>query len=167
MAPRRRTMATRLSRSRSTGGRSSASTRLATVATWQPVTQVQRTVRRRRLPFSGDPRDLIRRAAELVAPLRPWRVELCFLPRRHRLTLNCGEDAHGVQTFMSVTLHAADGWLFAYFARDRSAAGMLLVDLPDDDDGEALSVSRDRAEPRGCLPRSERRDVGFSSFDPE
>jgi hypothetical protein len=120
--------------------RTTVPTRLAKAYTWQPATQEQRTVRQRRLPFSGDPRDLIQRAAELVAPLRPWRAEMTCLPGRYRLSLNFGADAHDVSTHVSVTLHAADAWLFAYFARDRSVAGLLYVDLSDDGDGEDLTV---------------------------
>ena len=37
---------------------------------------------------------------------------------------------------------AHDGAVFAYFARDLSVHGVLFVDLPDDDEGEALTVPR-------------------------
>lgn len=123
--------------------RTTVPTRLATVSTWQPATQLQRTVTRRRLPFAGNVRDLIRRAAELAAPRRPWRMHLSFFPHRGRrhLFLDCEADAHGVATHVSVALHASDVGLFAYFARHRSLSGVLFVEFPDED-GEDLSVPR-------------------------
>jgi hypothetical protein len=118
-----------------------SATRVAKVYTWQPSQRVERMVRRCRLPVSGDARDLIRGAAALVAPLRPWRVSLMVVRHRRILDVRCETDEHGVQTHVSVTLHPPDVVaLLTYFARDRSVACLLFVDLPDDGDGEDLAV---------------------------
>lgn len=132
--------------------RSSSPTRLATVYTWQPDTRVERTVRRRRLPFSGDAPDLIHRAAQLVTPLTPFQAWVSFFPHHHALNLNCGTDEHGVQTHVSVTLHPSDVGVLTYFARERSVAGTLFMDLADDGDGEELDVPRVSVDELARMP---------------
>jgi len=117
---------------------------------------VERTVRRCRLPFSGDARDLIRHAAHLVAPLCPFRAYVSFFPRGQSFNLSCGTDEHGVQTHISIRLHPSDVGLLTSFVRDRSVTGILFMDLPDDGHGEDLSVPRVSLDELARMPVSVR-----------
>jgi hypothetical protein len=124
--------------------------RLARLQTWQPTGRVQRILKTRQIPFSGDPAALISGAAQLVPHRGPVDLMLYVGRRAHKrdsfpaLSIGFGTDARGVETFVWIALEDSDVPMMALYTLTRCkgpVAGMIRCGYnADDDGGEEMAV---------------------------
>jgi hypothetical protein len=118
-------------------------TRRARLETWQPSKQITRVLKTRQIAFSGDPADLIARAARLAAG-RPIGIDLatCSEDAHSRLGISFGTDRRGIQTSVYVRLKQSDvPAMMRYLERQGGIFhGFMFCDYPDDDGGLELPV---------------------------
>jgi hypothetical protein len=136
--------------------------RLARLQTWQPTGRIQRILKTRLIPFTGDPAALISNAAQLVPQRGPIDVML-YIGRRTRkrdsfpaLSIGFGTDARGIETFVWIALEDSDVPMMALYTITHGkgqAAGMIRCDFDGDDDGnEEMAGPPLRLEELAQLP---------------
>jgi len=137
--------------------------RYATLETWNPTGRVQRILKRRYLPFTGDVAALCASAVKLNPEGNPLNIMLAFpipfgkIPGR--VVIHFGVDAKGTGTSINIRLEAADVRAVRDYLEHHGGriAGCMTceyprVDASDDDGGEELPLVLASATELSTMP---------------
>ena len=113
--------------------------------TWHAATRIERILKTKQVPFSGDPHALVKCAVEILPAFQPTGAVLLFNAQALTFSVYFGHDRKG--TTWSVEFDIAPESFLPFLKRvmagpDAEAVGMARMAVTSEDGGEELPLPR-------------------------